>query len=196
MRATPKNPMKWLPKERRIPFIIVVLSTMVGLALIYLGLISAQHATLSKVAANRQTANSKFQEIEKAIKNSALTARELAAVTAELAGAEADMASGDLYSWTYGTMRQFKQPYRVELSEIAAPKAGEVELLPAFPYTQITFNISGKAFYHDLGKFLADFENAFPHARLVNLNITPVGADSEQLSFNVDVIALVKPNAS
>jgi hypothetical protein len=188
--------MKWLPKERRNPFIIVVLITAVGLACIYFSLISAQYNTLSKVAINRQTAGNKLQEIEKAIKNSALTARQLEELTSDLTRAEADMASGDMYSWTYGTMRQFKQAYKVEISEIGAPKVGEVELLPAFPYKQITFSVTGKAFYNDIGKFVADFENAFPHARLVNLNITPTGVDSEQLSFDMDVIALVKPNAS
>jgi len=100
-----------------------------------------------------------------------------------------------LYSWTYGTMRQFKQQYKVEIPEIGPPRVGEVDLLPDFPYKQITFSITGKAFYHDLGKFVADFENAFPHAQLVNLVISPVGGESEQLSFSMDVIALVKPNA-
>lgn len=188
--------MKWLPKERRNPFIIVILITVVSLALIYFSLISAQHSTLAKVAANRQTAANKLEDIEKAIKNSGLTARLLAEVTSDLTLAEADMASGDLYSWTYGTMRRFKQPYKVEIPEIGPPKAGEVELLPAFPYKQITFSVTGKAFYNDIGKFVADFENAFPHARLVNLTIAPVGSDTEQLTFNMDVIALVKPNAS
>src|ERR1035438_4089222 len=103
MCTTPKNPMKWLPKEKRNPFIIVVLITVVGLALIYFGLVSAQYSTLSMVAANRQKAGNKFQEIEKAIKNSVLTARQLEELTSELTRAEADMASGDLYSWTYGT---------------------------------------------------------------------------------------------
>jgi Tfp pilus assembly protein PilO len=187
--------MRWLPKEKRTPFIVVVLITVVGLALIYFCLISAQYSTLSMVAASRQTAGNKFQTIEKAIKNSTLTVGELEELTSELAHAEADMASGDLYSWTYGTMRQFKQAYKVEIPEIGAPKVGEVELLPAFAYKQITFSVTGKAFYNDIGKFVADFENAFPHARLVNLNITPAGADGEQLSFNMDVIALVKPNA-
>jgi hypothetical protein len=188
--------MNWLPKERRNPFIIVVLITVVALVLIYFGLISSQHATLSKIAANRQTAGDKLQDIEKTIRNSALTINELAGLTTDLSRAEADMASGDLYSWTYGTMRQFKQPYKVEIPEIGPPKVGDVDLLPAFPYKQITFTVSGKAYYHELGRFVADFENAFPHAQLVNLNLSPANGEGEQITFSMDIIALVKPNAS
>lgn len=188
--------MKWLPKDRQNPFIIVVLATAALLAAIYFGLINTQHCLLSKIAVNRNTAGKKLQDMDNTIKNADLIAKQLAVFRADLVHAETDMASGDLYSWTYSTMRQFKSAYKVELPDIGAPKVGQVDLLPAFPYSQITFTITGKAYYQELGKFVADFENAFPHARLVNLNITPVIGDTEMLTFNVDVIALVKPNAS
>jgi Tfp pilus assembly protein PilO len=188
--------MKWLPKDRQNPFIIVVLTTAAVLVLIYFFLIGTQHGLLSKIAANRLAAEKKLQDMDNTIKNADLTAKHLEVFKADLVHAEMDMASGDLYSWTYSTMRQFKSAYKVELPDIGAPKLGQVDLLPAFPYSQITFTISGKAYYHELGKFVADFENAFPHARLVNLNVTPVAGDTETLTFNVDVIALVKPNAS
>ena len=188
--------MKWLPKDRQNPFIIVVLATAALLVAIYFFLIGTQHGLLSKIAVNRISAEKKLQDMDNTIKNADLTVKQLAVFKADLTRAEADMASGDLYSWTYSTMRQFKSAYKVELPDIGAPKLGQVDLLPAFPYSQITFTISGKAYYHELGKFVADFENAFPHARLVNLNVTPVVGDTELLTFNVDVIALVKPNAS
>ncbi|MEI9865818.1 MAG: hypothetical protein WDN00_14935 [Limisphaerales bacterium] len=59
----PKYPMKWLPKERRNPLIIVVLITTVLLALIGFGLISSQNATLAKIADNRRTADDKLQQL-------------------------------------------------------------------------------------------------------------------------------------
>ena len=71
-------------------------------------------------------------------------------------------------------------------------------MLPQFPYKQIRVNINGTAYYHDLGKFIADFENTFPHIRIVNLTIEPVNtADpgNEKLSFRMDIVALVKPNS-
>ena len=188
--------MKWLPKERRNPFIIVVLITAVLLSLVCFGLISSQNATLAKIADNRRQAGDKLQTIESTVKNADLITNQLAEISQELGRAEADMASGDLYAWTYGTMRLFKQQYKVEIPEIGHPVVGDVDLLPTFPYKQLRFSITGKAFYHDLGKFVADFENAFPHARVVNLIVAPVSGDTEQLSFSMDIIALVKPNAS
>jgi Tfp pilus assembly protein PilO len=188
--------MKWLPKEKRNPFIIVVLITAVILALIYFGLIHSQNAMLSRVADSRKSAGDKLLDMENAIKNAGLTASQLEAATHAISHAEEDMASGDLYSWTYGTMRLFKQQYKVEIPEIGHPEVGDVDLLPSFPYKQLRFTINGKAYYHDLGKFVADFENAFPHARVINLVIVPVGIETERLSFSMEIIALVKPNAS
>jgi len=188
--------MKWLPREKRNPFIVAVVSTAAILALIYFGLIRVQYASLTQVAANRQAAGIKLLDIERNIKNRDATAAELADVTYTLSRAEEDMASGDLYSWTYATIRLFKQQYKVEIPEIGHPLVANVDLLPSFPYKQVSFTIDGTAYYHDLGKFIADFENAFPHARIVNLVIDPAGADGEKLSFRMEIIALVKPNLS
>jgi hypothetical protein len=72
---------------------------------------------------------------------------------------------------------------------------GDVDLIPQFPYKQAKISLSGVAFYHDLGKFISDFENTFPHMRIVNLTVEPAngtGADSEKLSFRLEIVALVK----
>ena len=188
--------MKWLPKERRNAFVIVVLITTAVLAVICFGLIRSQNATLSGLADSRKAAGNKLQSMESTIKNAELTDSELADTTNALSRAEEDMASGDLYSWTNGTMHLFKQQYKVEIPEIGPPEVGSVDLFPTFPYKQLRFSITGKAYYHDLGKFVADFENAFPHARVVNLFIEPVADEGEKLSFRMEIIDLVKPNAT
>ena len=188
--------MKWLPKDRRNPFLIVVLSTAVLLAIIVLGLIRSQNSTLSSLADSRKAAGAKLQSMESTIKNADLTASQLTETTAALTRAEADMASGDLYSWTYTTMRLFKQPYKVEIPQIGHPEVGDVDMFPAFPYKQIRFSLTGTAYYHELGKFIADFENAFPHARMENLVMEPVAGEGEKLSFRIQIVELVKPNAS
>jgi len=188
--------MKWLPKDRRNPFFIVVLITAVLLAIIVFGLVRSQNATLTALADSRKSATSKLQNIESTIKNADMIANQLTDTTTALTGAEADMASGDLYAWTYSTMRLFKQPYKVEIPEIGHPEAGDVDMFATFPYKQIRFNVIGKAYYHDLGKFIADFENAFPHARVENLAMEPLAGEGEKLSFRMQIVELVKPNAS
>lgn len=58
------------------------------------------------------------------------------------------------------------------------------------------FRVSGTAYFHDLGKFVAAFENAFPHARIVNLLVNPASSsEDETLSFQMDIIELIKPNS-
>jgi hypothetical protein len=188
--------MNWLPKDRSNPFFIAVLSMTAVLALIYFGLIRSQNSTISKLAESRKTAGDKLLSMDSTIKNADLTANQLAEITASLTQAEADMASGDLYAWTYTTMRSFKQPYKVEIPEIGHPESGDVDMFSAFPYKQIRFSLIGTAYFHDLGKFLADFENAFPHARVENLMIEPLPGAGEKLSFRLQIVELVKSNAS
>ena len=175
----------------------VVMMVLAVLAAIYFGLIRAQHASLSQIAADQKAAETKLSNIEVTIKNASAIAIQVAEVTNALGGAEKDMASGDLYSWVYGMIRDFKQKYHVDIPTIGQPTVSDVDLLPAFPYKQLRFTISGTGYYHDLGKFISDFENAFPHTRVVNLTIDPVGGigdSNEKLAFRMDIIALVKPN--
>jgi len=188
--------MKRISKEKRNQLIIVVVATLAVLGLIYFGLIQRQYASMDKIRKAKRDADTKLLSIRTTITNATAITRELSTNSAALTQIETDMAAGDLYSWTYNTLRRFRQPYQVEIPEIGQPVIGDMDSLPAFPYKQIRFTVSGTGYYHDLGKFIADFENNFPHSRLINLVVEPVsGTDGgEKLEFKVDIIALVKPN--
>jgi Tfp pilus assembly protein PilO len=189
--------MKRLSKEKRNQLIIVIIVTVAILALIVLGLIRSQYDSLKNIAKDKNAADGQLQNIRNIIKNAEAIAIEFAEVTNTLSRAEEDMASGDLYSWTYDTMRRFKQKYKVEIPEIGHPVVVNVDVLPSFPYKQIQFTVNGTAYYHDLGKFIADFENNFPHSRMIRLAIEPAGGEtSEKLSFRMDIVTLMKPNPS
>jgi Tfp pilus assembly protein PilO len=191
--------MKRLSREKRNHLIIVGVITLAVLGLIYFGLIQPQYNSLAKIAKAKKTANTQLLSIKTTVTNAKTVANDLSETSQSLAATEGDLASGDLYSWTYDTLRRFKQPYRVEIPDVGHPTIGEMDLLPAFPYKQIRFSVNGKAYYHDLGRFIADFENTFPHSRVVNLIVEPLsGADSgnEKLSFRMDIVALVKSNPS
>ena len=60
--------------------------------------------------------------------------------------------------------------------------------------------IAGTGHFHDLGRFIADFENQNPHVRLLNLTLDFKGASplagEEELSFKMDIVTLVKVNPS
>ncbi len=183
-----------LSKDKRNQLILVLIGTLGVIALMWSELIQPRYAALDRVVASQSAAVKKLDGIQTAIKHAGNTATELTNITQTLADAENDMASGDLYSWTYNTIRLFKAQYQVDIPEIGHPDVGPVDLLPSFPFKQVKFSITGTAYYHDLGKFIADFENTYPHIRMVNLLIQPADTTdgAEKLSFRMDIIALVK----
>ena len=187
-----------LPKEKRNQLILISLATLVVLAGLGFGLIKYQYENLTRLAAKKTEAEQKLVQMQDQIKRTDLVEAELADVRAVITSLEAGMASGDLYSWIINTVRGFKGAYKVEIPQFSPIRPSDVNLLAKFPYKQVAVTVAGTAHYHELGKFLADFENEFPHIRLVNLNIqlnpSPAAGDAEKLVFTVDIVTLVKPS--
>ncbi len=187
-----------LSKDKRNQLLLVIFCTVAVLALMWFELILPQYGALTRAAGSEHAAEKKLQGIQSAIEHAHTITAELTNITETLSSAEGDVASGDLYSWTYNTIRLFKTPYQVDIPDIGHPDVEPVDLLPSFPFKQVKFTITGTAYYHNLGKFIADFENTFPHIRVVNLQLQPAqNTDGdERLSFKMDVIALVKSASS
>lgn len=186
--------MKRLSPAKRNQLIMVLLVTAALIGAVYFFLISPQNkenSQLIKQTSDRQADLDKYKRI---ISQAQATSNQLAALSLQLSNTEQDIATGDTYAWIYDTIRQFKTNYHVDIPTISQPVMGDVDLIPDFPYKQVKFSLVGTAYYHDLGKFIADLENNFPHVRLENLAIDSNG-DSELLSFRVDIVALVKPNS-
>ena len=184
------------PKEKRDQLILVCMGTLFLLILIVFGLIRPQYDNISAINAKISAARNDLQSKEDTIKKADTVSTQLADLTYTLTQAEADMVSGDPAQWIYNTIRNFKEHYKVDISVNSQLSMGEVDLLPHFPYKQLKVTVGGTAYYHDLGKFIADFENTFPHARFANLTLEPVGGtgdNSEKLTFRMDIIALANP---
>ena len=186
--------MNFLPKNRnkRNQLFVTLGVTVVLIVGIGYGLIRPQYTDLAGIRKQTADAESHLKSIELTIHDSDAATNELASLTSQLSSAEQDMATGDIYAWTIETIRHFKADYKVDVGEIGQPSVTPVDILPNFPYKQLKFDIRGTGYYHDIGKFIADFENKFPHMRVVNLDLDPVGGDSEKLSFRIDIVALVK----
>jgi Tfp pilus assembly protein PilO len=185
-----------LPKEKRDRLILVGMSTLFLLGLIGFGLIRPQYDNISAINAKISAARKDLQSKEDTIKKADPVSTQLADLTYTLSQAEGDMVSGDPAQWIYNTIRNFKEHYKVDISVNSQLSMGEVDLLPHFPYKQLKVTVGGTAYYHDLGKFIADFENTFPHTRFANLTLEPVGGtgdNSEKLTFRMDIIALANP---
>jgi len=189
--------MNKLNKEKRNQLALVVAGIAVVLVVLYFGLIHPQYETLGRSAAAVSNKTADLQKRRNTIKMAAAGDAKFKDATAQLASAESDIASGDFYAWTYDLIRRFKANYKVEIPTIAEPAVQDMDLLPSFPYRQIRLTLTGTAFYHDLGKFVSDFENTYPHIRIVNLSMTPAAGagEPEKLAFRFDIVALVKGNS-
>jgi Tfp pilus assembly protein PilO len=190
---------KRLPKEKRNQLVLVLVVTAVCLVGWGLGLIRYQYSSLHQLSENKVATEKKLVQMRDAVKQSDRLAQDLSDAKKSLGEMESDIASGDLYSWIITTIRRFRAPYKVEIpSQSPIGPISDVTLLANFPYKQTSINVSGTAHYHDLGRFIADFENQFPHIRLMNLNLDLDGsaAEPETLSFRMEIVTLVKPNAS
>lgn len=190
-----------LSKEKRDQLILVVMLTVFITAGLGFGLIKRQYQNLAHLAARRLRAETELAQVQNAVKHAAQIATRLAESKKALASQEADIASGDMYSWVINTLRPFKAGYKVDVPQFGLfGAATDVTLLPAFPYKQATLPIAGTAHFHDLGKFIADLENQFPHFQVLNLNLDlnagPASEDHETISFKMELVTLVKPNSS
>ena len=189
--------MKRLPPAKRNQLIVVIIATVGLIGLVYFLLIGPQNTKNAELGVSIGTETARLTQYKTAIKQMDATTSVLKDLTEQLNQAEADVASGDLYQWTYDTFRRFKATYHVEIPNPGQPVLSDCDLVGNFPYKQIRFSLTGTGYYHDLGKFVADFENKFPHCRVLNLSADPpVNAPitGDKLNFRMDVIALVKPN--
>ena len=188
--------MKNLSKEKRNQLMLVVIVVVAIIAGLWFSVIRSEQEDLRTLAAKRADDETKFAQIGDTIKNSESAKKELLAVNSQLAVAEHDMPSGDLYLTLVNTIRKFKDNYDVQISQFN-PNGGDAvnNLLPRFPYRQVTVSVSGSGHYHDIGKFVADFENQFPTSRILNLDLSPSSVtssdDKEKLTFRMDVVSLV-----
>jgi hypothetical protein len=174
-----------------------VLATFVLIGAVYFLLILPQNDENNRLATDTAKQLTELQKIKASIKQRDATDAALREIADQLNGAEEDVATGDVYAWIFDTLRRFKSS--VEIPSITQPILSDEDMIPGFPYKQLKVTLVGTAYYHDLGKFVADFENNFPHMRLVNLSLDPANTIStgptEKLNFRVDVVALVKPNS-
>jgi len=188
--------MKRLSPAKRNLLFMVILGTVGLIAVVYLILIQPQNDKINELARKIGTETGRLQQMKTEITQMSAITSTLADAEQQLNHAEEDVVSGDVYAWTYDTLRRFKSSYRVDIPNLSQPAAGDVDLIAGFPYKQVKFSVNGTAFYHDLGKFVADLENKFPHIRLNNLVVEPAsvpGGPPERLSFRMDIIALTRP---
>ena len=188
-----------LSTDKRNKLIMVAAATAAVCGLICYFLIAAQGSKLKELHDQFQGNLDKRLHMKTGMANAGKLDAELTTLQQQLTTVEDDMASGDLYSWMYNTIKNFKSGYRVDIPQFGNVESGNTTLIYNFPYKQVKIPVSGSAFFQDLGKFMADFENRFPYFRVENLVLEPAAgqgkeADREKLGFRMEIIALVNSN--
>jgi Tfp pilus assembly protein PilO len=193
--------MKGLSKEKRSQLVLVGIVVAAVIAGLWFSVIRSQQEDLRSLTAKKTEDQNNLAQIGDTIKNSEKAKTELLSVSNQLASAERDMPYGDLYLSLVNTIRKFNNDHQLQISQFN-PNGGDtpVNLLPRFPYRQVSVSISGSAHYHDIGKFVADFENQFPTSRILNLDISPSSVtaadEKEKLAFKMDIVSLVASSAN
>ena len=188
--------MNKLSKEKRSQLILVAIIVAAVIAGLWFSIIRSQQESLRSLAAKKIEDTDKLDQIANTIKNTKLTESQLQVVNKQLVYEERNMPSGDLYLSLVNTIREFRTNYNIRITQFT-PNGGDtaVNLLPSFPYRQVTVSITGTAHYHDLGKFVSDFENQFPTSRVLNLYLIPgpvtTPETKETLAFRMDIVSLV-----
>jgi Tfp pilus assembly protein PilO len=189
-----------LPKEKRDRITLIAVVTLMVMAGLWFSLIAAQDKQMMIIERQTTDERKRVDDAEKRVKSKDKVETELNAVTQELKTQEDGMAVGDLFGWFYNRLNNFRGAYRVEIIDIKDQQLGDVKLLPDFPYKAVTFKVNMAGYYHDLGKFLADFENNFPYMRVQNILIKPAETsspeDPEKLSCKMEIVLLRRQAAT
>ena len=192
--------MNKLSKEKRNHLILVALGTTASIAALWYCLIGSQRIKLVQIAGKSAAVQREIDKTLKVVQESHSVEAALSEVSSKLAANENQIPSGDLYAWIVTRIKQFNVPtYKVDMPQLGLPVVSEVPMFADFPYHQASVAVAGTAYYYDLGKFLADFENHFPYARIQNLSLEPSGGsatsdEKEKLSFRMEIVTLVKAN--
>jgi Tfp pilus assembly protein PilO len=194
--------MSKLSKDKRDKIILVGLVTAAASAAIWLLVIRSQSETLKNVRAEAVKSRDQLKRGQTTLGAQAQINESFESATQKLKQRESAMAApNDMYSWLIQTLNTFRLGYQVEIPQFGRELPSEVGIFPKFPYRAALFNVRGSAYYHDFGRFLADFENAFPYIRVQNIELDAAGESGssrdagEKLSFKMELLTLVRPTA-
>jgi len=193
--------MKNLTKEKRDRLLITAGATLVAVVALYYVLISRQQSAAVAMSKQINEQRLKVSSAERLVAATTEIKRNLELANQKVSSIEEGMASGDMYAWVIQTVGRFGAERKVEIPQFSREVLTDVGIFPKFPYKAAVFNVRGVAYFHDLGRFLADFENSFPFARVQNVEMEAAGSsaatvtsDTEKLSFRMEIVTLINPN--
>jgi hypothetical protein len=194
---------KNLPKEKRDQLLLICTITLAITLGTYFGLVKLQKRKLERIAKQTIEQQDKVGGAARLVATHKETEEDLEDNLQKLKSIEQHMASGDMYSWIITTINRFRADRKVDIPQFSREVTTEIGVFPKFPYKAALFHIRGTAHFHELGRFIADFENAFPHIRIQNIDMEPAAqsaatttptTEPEKLAFKMEIVALINPN--
>lgn len=190
-----------LTKEKRDQLILTGLMSSMVIVAVWMLLITPTRKSLATLAGEVETSASQLADAQRIVARAGQIDVEMKATGRFLASMEKDMVTGDPNLWIRSTLNEFyaAAPRTMALPSIGSPNEREIGLLPNFPYKALVFRLSGSAYYHEIGKFIADFENRFPYVSVQAVDLKPdvtvgrFGPSSELLGYSFEIIVPVKP---
>ena len=204
--------MNKMSKDKRDKLILVVLAVLGVLGVLYTFVLGAQKEALSNTQIKITSVQDKVSKAERLLRAGPTIEETLAQSQMEVNQREEEMAPpGQYFYWFLKLMDGFRQKEALQsitIVDITQPSFGPAALLPDFPYQAATFGVTLTGRFHELGKFLADFENRFPYMRVQDLLIQqnpleapgaggiPRGENEEKIMLQMKVVALIKPTST
>lgn len=205
--------MNKITKAQRDQIIAICLGVIAVVVGLYYGVIGGQKETITQLKAQTEKVRSKTSKANQLISKGPEIKENLDVRGKELAERESTMAPDrDVYAWMLGVIKPLLAKNRGVTIVMSQPEAvTDMNMLPHFYYKAVVFHIKGAGRFHDLGGFLADFENGFSYFRIQGLDLVPSGAAGSfgetesaasqkqgdgKLDFRFDIVVPVKPSDS
>ena len=185
-----------LSPEKRNSLIKLAAGTVAVLLVLWLLVINPTRAGVERKIKAQEDLTQKIFLKQKTITTADMIATKLQETSAQLEEVEEQMVSGDPYRWIIKTLSRFETANKIEFSKYDPPRPVDVLVPSKVPYKMVSFTVTGVASYHNLGKFLANLENTYPHISVHRLDLEPVPGiekSEEKLSFLLELYVLVKP---
>jgi Tfp pilus assembly protein PilO len=181
--------MNKLSKEKRDKLIMTAFVAVAVIGILYVFVLGAQKDKLAMLNAQISSAKDKMAKAERLVKSKDTLDIQLSQNRQELDHREQDMApTGQYYYWFLKLLEEFRKKEGLESSfvvDITQPEFIEAGLMPQFPYKAAAFTVRVNGQFQDVGRFIADFENAYPYFRIQNLHMQPEGPGTTATLPNV-----------
>lgn len=213
--------MNKLSKDKQQRILLIALGTAALCGAIWFLVVGGQNSQILKLEDSIYTAQDKLNKAQIRTRRAAIIEEELRKLQQQIGEAEARMIPVEQLNgkkWIFDLLSNFiKNRHNVIPTGLSNdPIIGKQFLpLPKFPYSAAAYDVELRAYYHDFGKFLADFENSFPYISIHQIQIWPIatpsaasgpvadtpeellsGTEREQLKIIMRVVVLFRSNSS